>query len=227
MGAVILLGGYVFDRVAEGELHLLKQLRDSLTRSNDRIAIVAGGGKVARKYISIIDRLGGNNYLKDEVGILATRINAQLVVAALGEIAFPKVVRSYDEALEAFSLGLIPVSGGMTPAQSTDAVASIMAERLSLDLLVKVTATDGIYEKDPIKYQDSTRYDRLTYDQFEEILMRQRYEPGRYELFDLLALKVIKRSKIRLIITKGDRLDKLSELLDGDPKGLGSLVEGG
>ncbi len=227
MDAVILLGGYVFDVISEKGTNLLKQLRESLESLEDKVALVAGGGRLAREYIRIVDELGGDNYLKDEMGIMATRINAQLLISSLKGIAYPKVVTSYDEALKVFSMGYVPVSGGITPAQSTDAVASIMAERLGIKLLVKATATDGIYERDPIKYKGARRYDRLTYEGFEEILMRQKYEPGRYELFDLLALKVIRRSGIKLVITKGDRLDKIPLLLSGKFDGLGSVVEGG
>ena len=58
---------------------------------NIEIFVVVGGGKTARDYIGIARGLGVSEAMCDEVGIEVTRLNAKLLIAALGEHAYPEV----------------------------------------------------------------------------------------------------------------------------------------
>ncbi len=224
-GFVLLLGGYVFRGITYGDFTLLERtakiVRDL---SKDRkLAVVTGGSDTARRYIEAVGSLGGSKFLQDQAGILATRLHALVMIAALGESAFPRVIGDYDEAVLAFQSGKIPVSGGMQPGQSTDAVAALMAERLGLNLLVKMTGVDGVYDKDPNHYPDARKIEELSYDDLERILRDKLYHPGRYELLDALSIKILKRSSISTIILSGDEPEALLDLVSG--KRTGSLVK--
>ncbi|MDK2384866.1 MAG: UMP kinase [Candidatus Korarchaeota archaeon] len=224
-GFVLLLGGHVFKGITNGDFTLIERMAKIVRDlSKDRkLAIVTGGSDTARRYIEAVGSLGGSKFLQDQAGILATRLHALVMIAALGKSAFPRVIEDYDEAALAFQLGKIPVSGGMQPGQSTDAVAALMAERLGLSFLVKMTGVDGVYDKDPTRYQDARKIEELSYDDLERILRDKLYHPGRYELLDALSIKILKRSSISTIILSGDEPEALLDLVSG--KRTGSLVK--
>ncbi len=223
-GFVLLLGGYVFRGILEGDFSLIERTAKVVKDlSKDRkLAIVTGGSDTARRYIEAVGSVGGSKFLQDWAGILATRLHATVMIAALGENAFPKVIEDYNDAVLAFQLGKIPVSGGMQPGQSTDAVAALMTERLGLKLLVKMTGVDGVYDKDPTRHPDARKIEELSYEDLEHILRDKLYHPGRYELLDALSIKILKRSSISTIILSGDEPEALLDLMSG--KKAGSLI---
>ena len=59
-----------------------------------------GGGKTAREYIGYARRLGADESYLDDIGISCSRLNAMLMIAALGENAAPVVAVDFDEALQ-------------------------------------------------------------------------------------------------------------------------------
>lgn len=224
---VLLLGGHLFRGVQRGDLNLIERAVQAIKElSRDRsLAIVAGGSDTARRYIEAVEYFGGNNSLKDQAGILTTRLHALIVISALGDIAFPKVVEDYDEAALALQIGRVPVSGGMQPGQSTDAVAALMAERLGFSLLVKMTGVDGVYDRDPAVHPNAKRIEELSYDELEHILKDKLHHPGKYELLDALSIKILKRSSISTIILSGDKPEALLDLVRGEK--IGSLIRPG
>ena len=60
-----------------------------------RIFIVVGGGGEARRYIGVARGLGGGEAAADELGIMVTRLNARLLIAGLGDAAYPRVAENY------------------------------------------------------------------------------------------------------------------------------------
>ena len=54
-----------------------------------RVFVVVGGGGEARRYIDAMRTLGVDEGTCDEIGILVTRLNATLLIAALGDSAYP------------------------------------------------------------------------------------------------------------------------------------------
>ena len=63
-----------------------------------RLFVVVGGGGEARRYITVARNLGIDEGTSDEIGILITRLNATLLVAALGDRAYPKVAECHADA---------------------------------------------------------------------------------------------------------------------------------
>ena len=63
------------------------------------------------------ENLGIDEGTSDEIGILITRLNANLLIAALGDQAYPKVAESHAEAKKFAESGKIVVMGGITPAR--------------------------------------------------------------------------------------------------------------
>lgn len=210
---VISLGGSILIQNPEKNkigpyLTVLKKIAEK-----HRLLVVVGGGGMARDYIEIVKKFGVDEGTHDEIGILVTRLNATLLVAALGDAAYPKVVESYSEAQIVSGAGRIVVMGGMAPAQSTDAVAAILAERVHADVFVNVTSIDGVYEDDPKSHPGTQRYDTLTPEKLLKIVAKGGLGAGSHNVLDIIAARVVERSKIPLVVLNGETPENLSNVL--------------
>jgi uridylate kinase len=168
-----------------------------------QIFIVVGGGGEARRYIGVARSLGIDEAASDELGIAVTRINASLLAGALGDAVFPGVATSYQEAKMWGETGKIVVMGGITPAQTTDAVSAVLAEYVGAEVLINATSIDGIYSNDPKKHPDARRFERITPAELVEIVIRDRLDAGSNAVVDLVAAKVVQRSRIPLVVLDG------------------------
>ncbi len=168
-----------------------------------RIFIVVGGGGEARRYIRVARDLGAGEATADELGIMVTRLNARLLLAGLGDAAYPRVAGNYTEAREFAETGKIVVMGGITPAQTTDAVSAVLAESVGADLLINATSVDGIYSADPKKDAGAVRHEHLTPQELLDIITGSRMNAGANIVLDIVAGKVIERSGIPLLVLDG------------------------
>ncbi len=168
-----------------------------------RIFIVVGGGGEARRYIRVARDLGAGEAAADELGIMVTRLNARLLIAGLGDAAYPRVAENYTEAREFAETGKIVVMGGITPAQTTDAVSAVLAESVGADLLINATSVNGIYSADPKKDAGAVKHERLTPQELLDIITGSRMDAGANTVLDIVAGKVIERSGIPLLVLDG------------------------
>lgn len=203
MKAVIKLGGFAFPDesgkpLVEEYVKLLKELVGEC-----HIVVVTGGGRVARTYIKAARDLDVPESLCDQIGILASRLNARLLVYGLGEYAFPEIPVNIDELKHYFASGKIVAMGGLTPGHSTNAVAAIAAETVGADLFVNATDVEGVYTSDPGKDKAAKKLDEVTVTQLTGILSKVGISAGAYDLMDPLALRIIDRSKIPTVILDG------------------------
>ncbi len=181
-----------------------------------RLFIVVGGGGEARKYITIARDFEVDEASADEIGIMVTRINAQLLVSALGDAAWPKVAENHTEALCAAESGKIVVMGGITPGQTTDAVAAVLAERVKASLFVNLTSVDGIYSADPRKDPDAKKFRTITPSELLSIIVLQQTSAGMNTVMDIVAVKMIERCNIPLVVIDGRDPDNLYDTISGD-----------
>lgn len=179
------------------------------------IFVVVGGGKTARDYIEIARNLGVSEAMCDEVGIEVTRINANLLIAALGDDAYPDVPHNFKDALKYATSNKIVVMGGTEPAHSTDAVGSILAEFVGADLLINATSVDGLYSKDPNKYPDAEMFDEVKPSKMMELMSNKDMKAGTYEFFDRTAIQIIKRSNIKTVILNGEDANNIITAING------------
>ncbi len=186
-----------------------------------QIMVVVGGGITARDYIGIARDLGASEALCDDIGIEVTRLNARLLITALGEDAYPRVPHNFSEALEFSTSGRVVVMGGTEPAHSTDAVGSILAEFVDADLLLNATSVDGLYDKDPHKYPDATMFSEITPSEMLEMLSDKEMKAGTYEFLDKTAIQIIGRSSIKTVIINGEDPENLNKAISGQ---IGTLI---
>ena len=189
--------------------------------SQVRLTVVVGGGSAAREYIKWAKGKGW----QDLVGIEIARVNAELLISHLGDLAFPKVPRSVEEFLQAYASGKVVVMGGLQPGQSTNAVSLIVAELIGARRVVNATTIDGVYDRDP-RRPGAKKLERVTVDELIRILESEgwRQEPGRYELADRLSLEIAKRSHIPIYVVYGGDLEKVRRAVLGEV--YDSVIEG-
>lgn len=201
---VISVGGSVLiPTLEEHRLFTWAKALKALADKGHQIFAVVGGGGEARRYISVCRDLELDEATSDEFGIMVTRINAGLLIAALGEYAYPKVAESYLEAKEFSVSGRIVVMGGVAPGQTTDAVAAILAEETKSELMVNMTAIDGIYSADPKKDPTAVKYDVMTPKDLISLITKERMGAGNNMVIDLLAAKITERSNIPIAVIDG------------------------
>ncbi len=223
MKIIVKVSGKVFDETETSTLLNISNVVKHLFSQGNRIGIVTGGGATARKYISLGRGLGVNEAFLDLMGIWASRINAYVMLSLLSDIAYLKVPESIEEFVEAWSSGKVIVTGGFQPGQSTATVAALVAEAVDADLLVIATNVDGVYEKDPRYYSDAKLLPQLTTSELRRILeSSQSVKAGTYELLDPIAIKIIERSKLKVIVMNYKKILDLQKVLNGEK--VGSLV---
>ena len=200
---VISLGGSIL--IPTLEEHTIKEYVPVLKKiaKQHRLFVVVGGGGEARRYIGIMRDLGIDEGTSDEIGILITRLNATMLIAALGEDAYPKVAESHAEAKKFAESGKIVVMGGITPGQTTDAVAAVLAERVGAAVFINATSVDGIYSADPRKDKKATRFDSMTPKKLLEIVGGTALGAGSNNVLDIVAARVVERSNIPLVVLDG------------------------
>ncbi|MEM2924656.1 MAG: UMP kinase [Methanocellales archaeon] len=168
-----------------------------------KVAVVTGGGAIARNYINAARKLGADEASCDLIGIEVTRLNARLLISALHPDVYPQPALDYKEAESALSSRRIVVMGGVAPGQTTDAVAAILAEHLKADLLVNATSVDGIYSADPRLDPKARKFDKLSPRELVEIAMKVEMKAGSKFPIDPLGAKIIERSNIPTIVLNG------------------------
>ncbi|MBI4814484.1 MAG: UMP kinase [Methanobacterium sp.] len=222
MRVVITVGGSIIIRD-----HDYKKFQDyakvlKSMAAEHQIMVVVGGGRTARDYIGIARDLGASEALCDDIGIEVTRLNARLLITALGNDAYPRVPHNFAEALEFSTTGKIVVMGGTEPAHSTDAVGSILAEFVGANLLLNATSVDGLYDKDPNKYPDAKMFPEITPQDMMGMLADKEMKAGTYEFLDKTAIQIIARSRIKTVIFNGENPENLKKALNNN---MGTLIK--
>ena len=165
------------DQFGHDKLTELAQAVAAVAHLGVQVGIVIGAGNIFRARsanLQIVDRVTADN-----VGMMATVMNASIMRDYLraeglkARIMSPREVRPLTAAFARdLALGLLNTdhvllfAGGTgNPFFTTDSAAALRALEISADALLKGTQVDGIYDKDPHKFSDAKRYDRLSYDE--------------------------------------------------------------
>ena len=220
---VVRIGGSVVASPVNTDLmgkyaDLIRQIK----LAGHEVAVILGGGTLAREFIGIARNLNLEHDAQDRIAISVSRLYAQLFMEKLGDLGCGKVAISLDEAAECFSQGKIVVMGGLKPGHTTDTVGALVAERLKADLLVKGTDQEGVYTKDPRKFPDAVKLDKMTFDDLSRVLEHGEHKVGIHQVIDPMAVEVLKRSHMRVIVFNGFKPENLLAAADG--KNVGTLI---
>lgn len=215
---VLSLGGSVLVREDDSSRYI-QDVAALLVRmsSEHKLYVVTGGGRISRFYIRTGRSLGADERSLDLMGIDVTRVNARLLIAAIGESACPEPPKDFDEAADCGEDHRIVVMGGVTPGITTDAVAATLAERVGADRLVNATSVDGAYTSDPMKDRDAKKIPVMTHEELVALVSPTPSGAGPSVVFDPTGARTLARARIPLAIVHGNDLLNLAKAIAGSP----------
>lgn len=207
-------------------LSLLAQEIKEVKKTGADIAVVVGGGNIFRGVagaVSGIDRATG-----DYMGMLATVINSLALQDALERAGVRSRVQTAIEmrsiaepfirrrAMRHMEKGRVIILGAGTgnPYFSTDTTAALRAAELDVQVILKATKVDGVYDKDPMQHKDAKKFKRITH--MEMIQKRLR-------VMDSTAASLCMENKIPIIVLNVTKSGNIKKAVMG--KEVGTLVE--
>lgn len=200
----------------------------SVTDRGHEVGIVVGGGNFVRG--ETFSAQGGiDRTVADQMGMLGTLMNALAIQSAIehqgvqtrvqsainvSQVAEPFIRR---RAIRHLEKGRVVVFGAGTgnPYFTTDSAAVLRALEIDADVLVKATKVDGVYDRDPRKFEDAKRYDRLS---FTEAIDQ------RLGVMDQTAFTMCRENSLPLIVLDFNAPGSLADAVSGGPTG--TLVGG-
>ena len=189
------------------------------------IGLVVGGGNIFRGLQGSekgIDRTTG-----DSMGMLATVINGLAIMDRLekmgtvvrvqsaipmDKLAEPYIQRRATRHLERGRI-VIFVAGTGNPYFSTDTTAALRASEISAEIILKATKVDGVYDKDPHKFEDATKYESLTYMECLE---------KRLSVMDSTAFSLCMDNKMPILIFDLEKQNSIRSAVSGET--IGTIV---
>ena len=189
-------------------------VKDWLAQDKERrLILVVGGGAPARIYQNACREVYANveNNACDWIGIMATRLNAQLVKAIFGDLCKEDVVTNPTEANE--FTGRILLAAGWKPGFSTDNDAVLLAEKFNADTVVNLSNIEKVYTDDPRKNPDAKPIDSISWADF-CAMVGEEWEPGKNCPFDPIASKKAREMKLKVICAGGKNIENIRKILD-------------
>jgi uridylate kinase len=226
MRVVVSIGGSVFvPELDAGRVSAYAETLLDLADGGHELGVVVGGGPVAREYIGTAREVGADEISLDRIGIEVTRLNARLLVEALGNAAVSHPIEDVEGAREVFQRGGLPVLGGTAPGHTTDAVATGVAEHADADLLVFATSVEGVFDADPGEDGTAEKFDRLSPEELVDVVGEVKLAAGSNAPVDLLAAKLLQRSGLRAVVLDGSNPGCIAAAVAGDHGGTDIVPE--
>ena len=185
---------------------------------NYQICLIIGGGNIYRGIKGAAE--GIDRSTSDYMGMLATIMNALSMQSILetvkiptrvqsaismSQIAEPYIRRKAIRHLEKNRI-VIFAAGTGNPFFSTDTAAALRASEMNCSIIIKATKVDGIYDKDPVKFEDAKFYEKISYS---EVLGND------LKVMDSTAISLAKESKIPILITNINKENSVLNAING------------
>jgi uridylate kinase len=186
------------------------------------LAIVIGGGNIFRG--GQAEALGIDRVQGDYMGMLATVINAMALQSSLErhgmytrlmsgikmeQVCEPFIRRRANRHLEKGRIVIFGAGIG-NPYFTTDSTASLRAVELQAQVVLKGTRVDGVYTKDPEKFPDAVRYDKLSF--------QEAYEKN-LNIMDMTAFTLCMENKLPIIVFDMNKKGNLLKVAKGQEAG--------
>ncbi len=205
----ISLGGSIVSKESGIDLSFLDRFAALLKRDKDhRFIIIVGGGNANKWYLNQVRKGIKDNMTLDAISIYFTRINALTVKGVFERERLDvhsSIVRDLETAALVSKVHKIVLMGGLVPGITTDCVGVLAAEAARANLLVNVSNTAYVYDKDPRAFKDAKPFKTMTYDQLINLAAQSDTREAKANfVFDLVGCKLAKRSGIKIAFVKDD-----------------------
>lgn len=193
------------------------------------ISVVIGGGNIIRGMTAASQGMDRAN--ADYMGMLASVINAMALQDALEHVGLQtRVLSALDikqvaepyirrRAVRHLEKGRVVIFGGGTgnPYFTTDTAAALRAAEIHADVILKATQVDGVYDADPNKDANATRYTRLSYDE----AMRKNLQ-----FMDQAAIALARENALPIVVFDMSVADNIRKVVLGETIGTTVTVDG-
>lgn len=201
-----------------------------LSDEGNRLILVAGGGAPARVYQTAYRKAASSftqeqkkaagfatedelNNACDWLGIMATRLNAQILKTVFGPLCKSDVVTDPTAAPSDFE-GKVLVAAGWKPGFSTDNDAVLLAEKYKADTVVNLSNIEKVYTDDPRKNPDAKPIDSISWADFRKIVGDE-WVPGKNCPFDPIASRKAQELNLKVICAGGKNIQNIRSILEG------------
>tara|TARA_B100001750_G_C15440749_1_gene563431 strand:- start:146 stop:862 length:717 start_codon:yes stop_codon:yes gene_type:complete len=191
------------------------------------VGVVIGGGNIIRGQLAEVQ--GMDRVSADYLGMLATIINAitlqdalekddcetrTLTAISISQLAEPYIRR---RAIRHLEKGRVVILAGGTgnPYFSTDTAAVLRATEIEAAAVIKGTKVDGIYDKDPMKYDDAERFESISY---KEVISDD------LKVMDITAVTMARENSLPIVVFDVNQAGNLVRILGGEK--IGTTVGG-
>lgn len=188
-----------------------------------QLVVVVGGGNMVRGA-----QIAGNGIKRvtaDQMGMLAGLINAmaltdifedqELPTRCMSNIFATQVAESYSYRLAEKHLErgrVIIIAGGLgRPYFTHDTAAVSLGLELACDAVIKATKVDGVYDKDPLKFDDAVRYKTLDY--------QSALENDAIKVMDKAAIGLAMEQHMKVVVLDANEPGNLLKLVNGEAAG--------
>ncbi|MDC7223869.1 MAG: UMP kinase [Spirochaetales bacterium] len=203
------------------DVDFLKRIRtfliDWLEEDRERkLIIIIGGGYPARVFQETYRQVVGDGAGHDEqdwIGIMATRLNAQLVHALFADYCQDPVV--YDPTAVKTMAGRVLVGAGWKPGWSTDYDAVLLAEAFGAERVLNLSNISKVYTADPRQDPKAEPLDEISWEDY-RAMCGDKWTPGMNAPFDPVASKKAHEIGLDVVVADGRDLENLHKILEGE-----------
>lgn len=199
---VISLGGSIIvpDKV---NYKFLNEFKKTINKNKRyKFIIVTGGGKTARTYIEAARKEKLSEQEASILGIMATRMNAELVAEMFNQKTIPITQKElYSIKKNIVLCGALGTKPGMT----SDANAAEVTKHYKAKCFINVTNVKGLYTEDPNKHKNAKLIKSISFKDFDNKIKRIHFKAGQHFVLDQKASKIIKANKIITYITNSNK----------------------
>ncbi|MFA6989568.1 MAG: UMP kinase [Candidatus Gastranaerophilaceae bacterium] len=211
---------------------VVKKVADEMKKAHDmgvEIAVVVGGGNIFRG-VQNSTKLGMDQASADYVGMLATVMNGAVLQGMLRKknvscrlvsaISINEIAEPYIRfrAIRHLEKGRVVVfcAGTGNPFFTTDTASALRAAEIDAEvMLMAKNKVDGIYDKDPRKFDNAVKFEDITFD---EVIKKD------LKIMDTAAIALCKNNNIPLVVFDFAQEDSIERILKGEK--LGTYVGG-
>ena len=202
-----------------------KALADEVKSVRDlgvEVGVVIGGGNIIRGELA--EEQGMDRVSADYLGMLATIINAitlqdalekigcqtrTLTAISISQLAEPYIRRRAVRHLEKGRVAIL-AGGTGNPYFSTDTAAVLRATEIEAEAVMKGTKVDGVYDKDPMKFDDAKKFNSISY---KEVIEND------LQVMDMTAITMARENDLPIVVFDVNCPGNLRKILEGNNLG--------
>lgn len=186
-----------------------------------KFVIIAGGGKINKKYNEAARKLSSpSDENLDWIGIAALKLNAELVRVIFAEHANAKVIENLSNKFS-FEKSII-IGSAYEPGKSSDWDAVEAAKTVGAKKIINLSNTDYAYDSDPKINPNAKKIEQISWAEYRKIIPTE-WTSRLNTPFDPIASKIAEEAGTTVMTMDGRKIDNLDKCLKGE-KFVGTVI---